>query len=317
MAEGLSEHLGGPTVLIKRDDLTGMAAGGNKLRKLEILLADALAAGCTHVITCGAAQSNHACQTAVAAATLGLGCVLVLWAPRSPHSGHGYGNVLLDDLAGARVVFLDPEGDVSREEGMKREAEAIRAQGGKPYVIPVGGSTGLGSVGYALALEEAAAQCDTWDRLPTRIVVACGSGGTAAGLMVGARALDLSAEVLAVDVDGEDTLRGDTLRCARRAARLLGLDPSPWQEDAGVSLVGGYVGPGYGIPSAECLSAIRLVARTEGVFLDPVYSAKAMAGLIGMVEEGRIGASDTVLFFHTGGLPGLFALGPEIIVETD
>lgn len=312
VAERLSQDLGGPTVLIKRDDLTGLAAGGNKLRKLEFVLADARRQGCDHIITCGAAQSNHACQTAAAAAALGMACTLVLWEPTSPDTGVGRGNVLLDDLVGAKAVFIDPADGVSREDGMEREAERIRAGGGRPYVIPVGGSTGLGSVGYALALEEAILQCEATGGLPDKIIVACGSGGTAAGLLVGVAALGLKAEVLAVDVDGEDSLRPDTLRCARECAELLGMDPSPWEEDCPWELVEGYVGPGYGALSEACVEAIRLVAQTEGLFLDPVYSGKAMAGLIGLVEEGWIGRSERVLFVHTGGLPGLFALGPQL-----
>lgn len=311
-AEGLSRSLGGPEILIKRDDMTGLAAGGNKLRKLEFLLAEALRRGCDHVITCGAAQSNHACQTAAAAAALGMGCTLVLWQPRSGLSGPGQGNVLLGELAGAHVLFLDPEEGTTREEAMDREAEWIRAAGGRPFVIPVGGSMGLGSVGYALALEEAVVQCEAAGGAPDKVVVACGSGGTAAGVLVGVAALELEAEVLAVDVDGGDGLRAATLRCARECADMLGLDPSPWLDSASWSLVEGFVGPGYGVPSEACVEAIRRVAQFEGLFLDPVYSGKAMAGLIGLIEMGHVGPADRVLFFHTGGLPGLLVLGPEL-----
>jgi len=305
-ARGLSNALGGPRILLKRDDMTGLALGGNKLRKLEFLLADAKARGCDTVLTCGAAQSNHAALTAVAAVMHGFETVLCLWPPRKP----GFtGNLLIDDLVGARVVYADRGKGETRESVMERETERLRAAGRKPYPIPVGGSVGLGSVGYALCVSEIAAQCRDLGVRPTHIVGACGSGGTTGGLMVGAAVFAPETTVLGVDVDGEPELAPDALRCAAECAALLGLEPPAADYEW---LVAGYVGPGYGLPSPEGLEAIRLVARTEGILLDPVYTGKAMAGLIGMVRDGRLTTDHTVVFVHTGGAAGLLAMGEEL-----
>jgi len=305
-AQRLSEALGGPRILLKRDDLTGRSAGGNKLRKLEFLLADAIERGCDTVITCGAAQSNHAAQTAVACANLGLDCVLVLWAPMRQGT---VGNLLIDDLAGAKVVFVDKSSGTTREQAM--EAEALRPAGRKPYIVGVGGSCGLGSVGYALAFDEILGQCEELGIAPTAVVAACGSGGTVGGLLAGAAAAAPGVRVVGIDVDADPDLLGDTLRCARECAEVLGT-PSPMEAPDDL-LVQGYVGPGYGRPSREGREAIMLALRTEGIVLDPIYTGKAMAGLIGMVRAGAFGPSDTVVFVHTGGLPGLFAIGEDLL----
>jgi len=305
-ARRLSAHLGGPRILIKRDDLTGRSAGGNKLRKLEFLLADAIERGCDTVITCGAAQSNHAAQTAVACANLGLECVLVLWAPKREGT---IGNLLVDELAGAKVVFIDRWSGTTREQAM--EAEALRLSGRTPYIVGVGGSNGLGSVGYALAFHEILDQCEELGIMPAAVVAACGSGGTVGGLLAGATAAAPSVRVVGIDVDADPDLLDDTLRCARDCAKVLGT-PSPTEAPDDL-LVQGYVGPGYGRPSPEGREAIALALRTEGILLDPVYTGKAMAGLIGMIRSGVFGPSDTVVFVHTGGLPGLFAIGEGLL----
>lgn len=310
-APRLSASLGGPRVLLKRDDLTGLGVGGNKLRKLEFLLADAKEKGCDTVLTCGAAQSNHAALTAIAATMHGFDVVLCLWPPRKPGV---VGNLLVDELIGARVVFADRDKGETRESVMDRESERLRADGRAPYPIPVGGSVGLGSVGYALCVHEIIEQCREMSVAPTHFVAPCGSGGTAGGLIAGAAAFAPDASAVTVDVDGGPELAPDSLRCAADCAALLGLDaPSTDHE----WLVKGFVGPGYGVPSPEALEAIRLALRTEGVLLDPVYTGKAMAGLIAMVRDGRLTRDDAVVFVHTGGSAGLFAIGEELLACRD
>ena len=303
-AERLSKALGGPTIWFKRDDLTGLAFGGNKIRKLEFLMADALAKGATHVLTIGGAQSNHAMQTAAVARRLGLTPVLVLGKPRRPGNE---GNLLLDAILGAEVRFpVAYDGDGLRK-AMLAEADRLRAQGHRPYCIPLGGSDALGLMGYVTAVKEMAEQARALGIRIHRVFAAFGSGGTHAGLMLGKKLLGLDFEVVAVNVGavrgGGDLIAG----IANEGAALLGLAPVT---AADVTVMDEYVGAGYAIPSAEGVAAIRQVARTEGIFLDPVYTSKAMAGLVGSIRRGRIGKDESVVFIHTGGGPGLFVF-PE------
>ncbi len=296
----LSQVLGGPQLVIKRDDLTGLGGGGNKVRKLEYLLADALQQGATTVITTGAPQSNHARQTAAAAARCGLGSILVLqgMAPATIN-----GNLLLDRLLGARLLW---SGDRSPDEVMEEVAELERAAGRKPYVIPYGGSNAIGASGYVVAMHEAARQFVDHDLKPDYIVVPTSSGGTLAGLVVGARAVNYQGRIVGISVSSStEKLKPTVLELARLTTEYLGfrfeIEPSRFQ------ILDDYLGPGYGILTDEIRQTIQLVARTEGILLDPVYTGKAMSGLMALIREGAFERHETVLFWHTGGTPALYA----------
>jgi len=300
-AERLTRELGGPTLWLKRDDLTGLAFGGNKIRKLEFIMADALAKGATHVLTIGGAQSNHAMQTAAVARRLGVAPVLVLGKPRRPGL---CGNLLLDKILGADVRFATEYGAEALKKAMAVEAEKLRAEGHKPYCIPLGGSGALGVVGYALAAKELAEQAHALGMKIDRVYAAFGSGGTHAGLALGKKIFGLDFEVVAVNVGA---VRGDgaalIAEIANEGADLLG---AAHVSAGDVTVVNDYVGEGYAIPSPEGIAAIKQVAQAEGIFLDPVYTGKAMAGLIGDIRSGKIGKNGNVVFLHTGGGPGLF-----------
>jgi D-cysteine desulfhydrase family pyridoxal phosphate-dependent enzyme len=310
-AEKLSQALGGPTVWIKRDDLTGLAFGGNKVRKLEFILADALAQGCDYVLTVGAAQSNHACQTAAAARCLGLRPLLVI----AEDTVGVQGNLLLDRLLDAELKILPAYAIAHLHEAMEEEATRLRAAGHQPYVIPVGGHSPLGVMGYVAAAQEAHAQlaaqgvaCSTW-------IHASGSGGTQGGLVLGARHGGIAARVIGVNVGARPTrLREETARVASEAAALLG--EAPVTVDM-IEVNSDYVGARYADLTADAVAAIRLVAQTEGIFLDPVYTAKAMAGLIDLCRRGEFGAKDHVVFWHTGGGPGIFARAAELVAALE
>lgn len=291
-----------PRIVIKRDDLTGLAFGGNKARKLEFLVADALAAGATRLITAGAAQSNHARMTVAAARLVGLDASLVL--TTSDAAPPVQGNLLLDRIMGADVHFV-PSG-TNEDEAMAALADELRARGEVPYVIPVGGSNAIGTLGYVAATLELLGQLHEQGLTPEIVYYANGSRGTQAGLVLGARIFGAPYAVKGVAVSGGDEVkRQRAVRIASEAADLLGssarLTPDDLANDEG------QIGPGYGLPTPACLEAISLLARHEAVFLDPVYSAKAMAGLIADIRAGQFAPAATVLFLHTGGTPALFA----------
>jgi D-cysteine desulfhydrase family pyridoxal phosphate-dependent enzyme len=298
---------GCPRIYLKRDDLTGLAFGGNKARKLEYLLADALAAGATALITEGAAQSNHARMTAAAARVAGLRCVLVLDAR---HGADVTGNLLLDHLLGADVRIVADKAE--RSAVMARVADELRAEGEWPYMIPTGGSVPLGAAAYVAAVGELLAQLADAGEAPSRLYVASGSLGTQAGLIVGARAFSAPFDIFGVAVQPPvDTLRADCVALANGTAELIGLEACFTDDD--VALDGGFIGEAYGVPTAEGLEAIRLLARTEAVFLDPVYSGKAMAALLAHVRGGSVNGDDAVVFLHTGGGPSLFPFGTRLL----
>jgi D-cysteine desulfhydrase family pyridoxal phosphate-dependent enzyme len=310
--EALRAALGGaaacPRILIKRDDLTGFAFGGNKVRKLEFLVADAQAKGVTVVITGGAAQSNHARATAAAARKAGLKAVLVLEAStdRPPEQG----NLLLDRLVGAETRIV-PDG-TDMDAAMAAVADELTARGEQPYVIPIGGSSALGVMGYVAASIELAEQLAAAGETPSRLYYANGSRGTQAGLVLGAKVARAPYRPVGIAVSGGDEWkRPKAMRIANEAAELLGAPERVGEED----LVNdeGYIGPGYGVLTDGCVQAISLLARTEGIFLDPVYSGKAMAGLIDHVRTGKVGPDETVVFLHTGGTPALFARADELM----
>ncbi|HVU86912.1 MAG TPA: D-cysteine desulfhydrase [Pirellulales bacterium] len=311
----LSAHLGGPAIYIKRDDETGLATGGNKARKLEFLVADALAQGCDTLVTTGGPQSNHARQTAAAAARLGLKCQLLLprlVAGRSPAYEES-GNVLLDRLFGADVQFLAKED--FKPETFDAALERLRAAGRKPYFIPIGGSTALGALGYMAAVPELFTQAHASDCNPTAIVVASGSGGTHAGIVAGLIADGHAVPVTGISVSGAAAERTPLVtRLAVDALGLAGHALDPAAVAARVRILDQYIGAGYGQPTPGMIEAVRLVAELEGILLDPVYTGKAMAGLIDLVRKGGFTSRDTVVFWHTGGSAGLFAY-PELFTS--
>jgi D-cysteine desulfhydrase family pyridoxal phosphate-dependent enzyme len=302
----LSAFLGGPRILVKRDDQTGLAMGGNKVRKLEYLAGHALALGCDTLVTLGGLQSNHARQTAAAAARLGMQCELVL--PRVvPRSGEEYeqsGNVLLDRLLGARLRILPAEQNSSGV--LDRVAEELRAAGRKPYVIPIGGSTAHGALGYVGALFELLDQVGEGGVRVDAIVVPVGSAGTVAGILAGLAVAEKAIPVVAAAVVGAAQDREALAReLTRQVLGLLGRQVGAACE--GLSVTDRAVGPGYGIPTEEVIDAVKRTAQLEGLLLDPVYTGKAMAALFDLVHRGRFKTDEQVVFWHTGGAPALFA----------
>jgi D-cysteine desulfhydrase family pyridoxal phosphate-dependent enzyme len=306
--ERLRAALGGPRLWIKRDDQTGLATGGNKVRKLELLIADALAQDADTVMTVGAVQSNHCRQTAAAAAGAGLDCVLVLRGEEPPLDGWS-GNLLLDHLLGARIRWAGDEDPLAT---LQSAAEVERAGGGNPYVIPYGGSNAVGASAYALAFVELWEQMETAGINLDRIFFASGSGGTQAGLVVGAKACGYAGQVLGVGIGKtSESLREAVSALLAPTAAHVGLDLA--FDPADVQVDDGYLGGGYGVLTDAEEEAIRVVARTEGILLDPVYTGKAMAGLIDLIRRDEIGADETVLFWHTGGAPALFAYASSLM----
>jgi L-cysteate sulfo-lyase len=307
----LTEHLGGPNIYVKRDDCTGLATGGNKTRKLEFLMAQAREQGATAVITQGAVQSNHARQTAAAAAKLGLDCELV-FEKRVPDASHAYlhsGNVLLDKMFGARIREVEAGADM--EAALAAVAEEVREAGGMAYVIPGGGSNPVGALGYVDCAAELLAQANREGLVIDHVVHASGSAGTQAGLVVGMKAGHADVPVLGICVSaGKAAQEVRVLELARRTAEYLGVPGLVGHAD--VTCNGDYVGPGYGIPTEGMNAALLLLARLEGLLFDPVYSGKALAGLIDLVRQGYFSKSRNIVFVHTGGTAGLFAYEGEL-----
>ena len=294
--ESISRELGAE-IWIKRDDLTGLGLGGNKVRKLEFLLAEAKAQGAEIVFTTGGAQSNHAMLTAAAANRLGMTPVLIL---KKRGVTACRGNQLLEKLLGTEVIFLDTDDYAD----IYAEMDRIGAERGRPYYkIPCGGSNALGSLGYVACAREIAEQGLRFDH----IVCAEGSGGTMAGMALGAELFLPGTKVhgMMVDTDPFDEI---TPRLMREAAALLGEEVDITTKNYELR---DQCGPGYAIPSAEGNAAVRLMAEKEGIFLDPVYTGKAFAGLIALAKEGAFRPGEKVLFLHTGGAGGLFALDME------
>ena len=302
----LSARLG-VRLWVKRDDQTGLATGGNKTRKLEFLLAEALRQECDTVLTVGGPQSNHCRQTAAAAARLGLRCLLVLGGDAA--QARPGGNLVLDELLGAELVWA---GGQPREVVMADRAEAERQAGRRPFAIPLGGSTGLGAVGYALALQELLAQAEAAGVRFDRLVVASSSGGTQGGLVAGAALYGFRGEVLGISIDNErGALQATVARLAGEAAALLG-QPRTFSP-AAVGVSDAYLGSGYGVLGQPEREAIRLFALEEGLLLDPVYTGRAAAGMLDLISRGTIRKDEAVLFWHTGGTPALFAYADELL----
>lgn len=300
----LSDHLGGPRIWVKRDDCTGLATGGNKTRKLEFLVADALEQQADTLITAGGLQSNHVRQTAAAAAKLGLACDLVLqrnvdWPEPSYQVG---GNILLDRLMGATLHIKEKDSD--REAEMVNLAARLKSEGRTGYIIPVGGSNATGALGYANCALELVNQANDLGVAFDTLVHASGSAGTQAGLVVGLQAINAGIEVVGVvDSNSAAELDVKVRAVATDLADKLGVTVDL---DA-IECLDGYVGAGYGIPTDGMVEALRLCASLEGLILDPVYSGKAMAGLIDQIRLGRFSRGQTVVFVHTGGSAALSA----------
>jgi D-cysteine desulfhydrase family pyridoxal phosphate-dependent enzyme len=290
---------GGPRLFVKRDDAIPFGFGGNKVRKLALVAARAVADGADTLITAGGVQSNHARATAAAAAKLGLRAVLVAngEAPERLTA-----NALLDALLGAEVVYVPSRED--RAPKILEVAARLREEGRRPFAIPIGASTPLGALGFALAVAETVDQIGA----PDVIVHASSSGGTQAGLVAGCRLLGLSTRVIGISADDSSaSLTAHVRAIISGIADLLDMDPEKLSKGTAIEVDDRFVGEGYGIPTDGSREALELAARTEAIFLDPTYTAKAMAGLIAYVRQQKFKENQNVLFWHTGGQVGLFA----------
>jgi len=301
----LSEHLGGAQIYVKRDDQTGLAFGGNKTRKLEFLVAEAQAQGAKTLISGGAAQSNHCRQTAAAATRYGFECILVLNGeePDEPSA-----NLLLDRLFGARIVWVADR--VDRDQILQETYETSLAEGGEPYLVPYGGSSPTGALGYAFAVEELMAQGLEFDW----IVFGTSSGGTHAGLTLGKRLFGFDGKILGISIDeDENWLKEHVSALASEASTLL--DEREQFSPADVLATDQYCKAGYGVLTDLEREAVQLFAKYEGLLLDPVYTGRAAGGMIDLIRTGFFKPEDRALFWHTGGTPSLFAdkYAPEII----
>ena len=307
----LSKTLGGPKIYMKRDDNTGLALGGNKTRKLEYIMGDALAKGADTVITAGAIQSNHCRQTAGAAASLGLECHLVLGGeePEQPQ-----GNLLLDKVYGCHIHWA---GENRKGENIPALVAQLKAEGKKPYVIPYGGSNELGAIAFIEAYKELNAQREALKVDFSHIIFASSSGATHAGLMLGNKMLETYSQIVGINIDkGEmDKVPFDEhiVSLANSTAQLIAADYQFTADD--LILNSDYVGDGYGVIGELEKEAIALTAQNEGILLDPVYTGRAMGGLIDMIRTGQIKATDNVLFWHTGGAPALFAYADDLDIR--
>lgn len=293
----LSAKLNGPRILVKRDDQTGLAFGGNKTRKLEFLVAEAQAQGASTLVSAGAMQSNHCRQTAAAAAKFGFRCVLVLTGqpPETPSA-----NLMLDTMFGARIVTVADRAD--RDRILKETVDRLAQAGEKPYLVPYGGSSPTGALGYAFAMDELIKQGVGADW----IVFGTSSGGTHAGLVLGQKVFGFQGKVLGISIDeSEDWLKAQVSELASQASERLG--PRVEFKPSDVLANDNYCKAGYGVLTDAEVEALRLFATLEGLLLDPVYTGRAAAGLIDLIRKHELQRGETVLFWHTGGQPALFA----------
>ncbi|MEX0645993.1 MAG: D-cysteine desulfhydrase family protein [Parvularculaceae bacterium] len=304
----LSKALNGPDLFVKRDDCTGLAMGGNKSRKLEFSLGDALDKGSDLIITSGATQSNHVRQTAAACAKLGLAfrCVIANPLDRSPADYYRTGNVLLDKLFGAEINVAS-DTDEATARAVKSLVEAAQREGCRSYVVPLGASDAIGSLGYVDCAREILVQCDAFGIAPSHIVVATGSAGTHAGLLVGLRLLGSAIKVIGVAVSGTSTAKEERVRLVAETLTALLRVKRDLISREDIRVLDHYIGGGYAMPAKSTVLTLRLVARTEGLLLDPVYTGKAMDGLIDLVRRNELQIAKDVIFLHTGGSPALFA----------
>ena len=293
--ERLTKYFNGPRLIVKRDDLTGVAFGGNKARKLEFLMADAKSQDAKTIITAGAAQSNHCRQTAAVAARFGYECILVVAGEKIKHSS---GNLMLDQLLGARIVWASHSDLDSTLDKTFHEAQE---DGHRPYLIPFGGSNPIGAVGYVFAMSELLGQ----GYQPNWIILPSGSGGTQAGMVVGAKLFGFRGRILGISViEQKNTFETKVKMLAQSCAEYLNENLQISPED--IQINSDYLGKGYGIMGAPEKNAIRIFARYEGLFLDPVYTARAAAGMMDLLDSKYFSRDDLILFWHTGGTPALF-----------
>ena len=302
----LSKYLNGPEIYVKRDDCTGLGTGGNKTRKLEFLIADAQKKNADVIITQGAVQSNHARQTAAAAAKLGFQCELV-FEKRVIDASSAYmksGNVFLDQLFGANIREVTKGSDMNEE--MEKVASEIRSNGQTPYIIPGGGSNPIGALGYVDCVLELIAQANEQSLVIDSIVHATGSAGTQAGIVVGAKAMNSNIPVLGIGVNASQEIQEEKVfQLACETSDYMGVSGLVKRDDIVANC--DYVGDGYGIPTEGMNDAVLLLARLEGLLFDPVYSGKGLAGMIDLIDQGYFKDQDNIVFIHTGGATGLFA----------
>ena len=301
----LTAHLGGPRLWVKREDATGLGFGGNKLRKLDYVLCEAVASGADALVSGGVVQSNSQRQVAAAAARLGMACHLAVYhgrlAPPAPEYETS-GNALLNRLFGAHFCDVPWTGD--RNAAIEELGSRLRQEGRRPFVVPYGVSSPLGAVAYASTIAEIAEQSRALGIRPAAIVHCTGSAGTQAGLVVGSSVAMPGTRIVGIDIDAEpERVRADVIALARAAADLIGTG----FDENDVEVVAGHAGPAYGVPHAATIEAIRLAGALEALPLDPVYSGKGLAGLIALVRQGRWQGDTDVIFIHTGGAPALFA----------
>ncbi|HSG58899.1 MAG TPA: D-cysteine desulfhydrase [Woeseiaceae bacterium] len=307
----LSGHLGGPEIFVKRDDCTGLATGGNKTRKLEFSMAEALEQGADTVITVGAVQSNHVRQTAAAACKLGLGCeVLLEHRVTDPTEAYrNSGNVLLDRIFGAKL--REYPGGTDFDQALAEVADEVAAAGGRPYIIPGGASNAVGALGYVNCASELLTQIGKAKLDVGHIVTATGSAGTQAGMIVGLKAMQSEIPLLGIGVNvpkEEQEQKVYALAC--ETAEYIGSPGIVKREDVVANC--DYIGAGYGVPTESMNEAVLLLARLEGLLFDPVYSGKALAGLIDLVRTGAFDGVDNIVFLHTGGAAALFAYADQL-----
>lgn len=300
----LSEALNGPRIWVKREDCSGLATGGNKTRKLEFLVGEAIQLGADILISAGALQSNHARQVAAAAAKAGLRAHLIL-TDSVPHQDDSYsrvGNAQLCRLLGAQITLVD--GSCPSQPVCESLAQRLTAEGAHPYLIPIGGSNGIGTLGYVDAFLEIERQCEIAGITPDAIYLASGSGGTQAGLLLGAYLSQRYLKIKGISVGAPSDIASHRIRQAMASASTrLGLRTV----ETDIHVDAGYTGPGYGLPDTRTYEALALAARLEGLVLDPVYSGKGMAGLIGHIRTGQLSHARNVVFIHTGGVAALSA----------
>lgn len=306
--KAFSKACNGPAILMKRDDLTSLGMGGNKTRKLEFLIGEALKHGKDTLVTAGGLQSNHCRLTAAAARKANLSCHLVLNGERPERPN---GNLLLDTIFGANVHYCDRK---ERDRRLNQIAEDLVAAGKKPYIIPVGGSNSIGSVGYVSAMLELCTQLKDMQVELDAIVFATSSGGTQAGLTLGAKIQNFMGQVLGISIDqtktGDESFPPVLTEIANATAQRIGFPIQLVEED--FSLNCDYLGEGYAMPGDNEFNAIRDLAQYEGILLGPVYTARAMGGLIDLIQKGYFRKDQTVLFWHTGGTPEVFAWANEL-----
>jgi len=306
--ETLSKAYNGPEIYMKRDDLTSLGMGGNKTRKLEFLIGEALEQGKDTLVTAGGLQSNHCRLTAAAARKAGLKCHLVLngTEPANPN-----GNLLLDKIFGAKVHYCDRK---DRDDRLSQVGEELEGIGKKPYVIPVGGSNSTGSVGYVNAMLELDTQLKKIQINPDAIVFATSSGGTHAGLTLGAKIIDFKGQVLGISIDqtktGDDSFLPILTEIVNTTANRIGSDIQMTDNDFLLNC--DYLGAGYATPGDLEFSSIKDLAQYEGILLGPVYTARAMGGLLDLIQKGVFTKNQTILFWHTGGTPELFAWANQV-----